>query len=293
MYVSLGTDLVVPQAGAQAAQARITAMVRSNETAKAAYERQKVAYDAAVKARDRIARDTIADRAAYDAALARYAAEVKSAQQSYAGAMASYGAALATWQAAANKEYAYGQAVSQQAAYYRTETARVLAKWNVPAPAGYGGCLDAQTKAQYQELCRQQNVKVTVKGLGLIAVSPTNACAYAELPGCGGGVGPRPGPAGPKPTPPVMRTPTKPTPPPVRAMPPLPPLPQPPKYQEIPKLVVTPGGVMVPTPVPTPSDPSLPEEPEQRSLAVAGLLGLVVVGGGAAYYFYRKKKKVP
>jgi hypothetical protein len=287
MYVSLGTDLVVPVSEEAGARARAKKIADANARLKKDYETAQKVYENAKRKRAALIEKIASEKIAYETALARYQSAARGQGTSNSMLNAQYQAELARWQDAYNKEYAYGQAVAAQSSAYSQQSAAVQRKWGVSLPAGYRGCLDPSERARYVALCQAQSTSVTVKGLGIAVTTSEPGCAYAELPVCSS-LGQKPPSAGSKPSAPTLGTmPTPPPPPPARVVPPEPVPPRPPVYQEVPRIVVKRMEAAPPIrrdPVP------MPAPPEKKSYAVAGLLMLAAVVGGGAYYLSKKKK---
>jgi hypothetical protein len=278
-------ELVVTPAEVASAQARITDIQRRNTQATATYRAALAAYEKALEERQRAIAARAAAQAAYQAALQRYETTARGAGTQNSMMQSQYNVELAAWRKRKDAEYAYGQAVSHKARVEAEATALVLAKWKVPLPAGYTGCLSPDEKASLVALCAQQSKPVTVKGFGAIQVTPqVPACAYAELPACGT-LPPRPPAAGPEPTLKLLPMPTKPLPPPVVQLPVVPPKPTPPTLEELPRIVVRQD------PPPSRVPDSTPDA-HAKGFATAGLIGLVVVGGATTVYLLTRKKKV-
>lgn len=272
MGFGLGTDLVVTRAGEAAARAEVQKIVAANEAKQAKYAKAMADYNQAVAARAKVQKLIDADQAMYKNATLRAAADASAIQQSNQSAQMAYERAHTDWQ---TKNNAYQGVMATRAAMVAGQAAANAAVINVAgAPAGYPGCLTKAEKDAYAKSCASQKQRAgQVRGLGL--ADPVE-CYWQNLPLCQTlpAIPPSPGAEPTKPK--AHALPKAPPPPATRKLPAVPLKPTPPVLETPPNVIVKDG-------------PAPDQGP--RSLAVAGLLALVIVGGGAAYYFTRPKKK--
>jgi hypothetical protein len=231
----------------------------------AAWNKNKAAYDAAVKARNA----TLAGQAA-----------------SYAAAMAAYQAAHAAWVKRKATHDAWVAAMAGKYSGYSMAAASLLQKYpNVKLAAGAPPCVSSTVHSTYAAGCAAS----TLHGLGAYSWAPYNACFVAAYPVCTTDPVEPPLP-GSEPQPPA--TPTQPAAiAPLRAQPTPPPACTPPAQAAAPVPTVV---TVLPQPEP---DHALPPELTEASLAPSskasgGLLvaGLVVAAIGGIYLITRRKR---
>jgi hypothetical protein len=258
--------------------------IKKHDKAVALYQSKLSTYEATVK--------KLTD--AYAAAQSKYLAASSGISAGNASATAQYNAAISRWNA---QKLAYDQAMAERdriissgRGAVASASAQILAKWKLPPPPGYPGCLTPAQRAGYQNECAATNLR----GLGDASRS---ACGYQELPLCPQ-VPPLPGGLPTKPAPPKLSSlPSAPQPPKMPARP-ADPGPRPPP----PKLMTVPAEVFAPPPPkppmrsgdPKPLEPPpvvVYEEPSEGggNFAVVGILGILAVGT-AGYFIFRKKR---
>lgn len=280
---SFGTDLVVAQADAASAEAQIIGIQEANAAATKKYNQDMAAYKTALATRNVVLALIAKEASDYKSAMMAYNQQVAQVQGMNSANQSGYNAALAAWQV---KKAAYSAALAQRNGYVQGNIAAAAGVFQsgVQAPPDYatfqaqGYCYTQAQLNAYAGQCASQKASV-VKGVdlgrlfGFAGTTAPPSCSWAKLPLCQSiSVPPDPGPQ-PSPPPQISLPGPPPAPPPSRAVPPEPVAPSPPNLQDVPTLVVKPGDV------------------KPRSLAVGGLLALVIVGGGALYYVTTHKKK--
>lgn len=206
------------------------------------------------------------EKAAFDNAVAAYAAQSAGASAGYAAQQGNYQRDLASWKSeqaahtAAVLARSKQQLINQKALDAANASARAA---GAVIPAGYPGCVAQAQHDNWQQQCLAMSQ--TVRGLG---ADPTgSACALALLPVCPPALAAL-APLRPQPTPPVQ---------PALGPPPAPlrPEPQPP--------AATPGGALAPA---TPAAAT-----KSAGMLSNGLILVVVAVGGYALYRTFKKPK--
>ncbi len=281
MLFGLGTDLIVAPKDQASALERVASILASNKKKQAKYDADLKAYNTAVAQRAAVQKLIDADTLAYKSAAQSYGSAASSIQQRNQTALMAYDRMYAEWQ---TKKKAYDSVVTtraQMVAADKKQSDSIVSQ--VGAPPGYTGCITPAQRDAYAAACKAaQRTQASVRGLGIglgASLESTANCGWQSLPLCRAlpalpaspGSAPQKPVAQPMPKPPVA--------PAARTMPKLPGRPLMPVLTSVPNVIVKPDA-------PVPAEIQGP-----RSLAVAGLLALVIVGGGAAYYLTRPKKK--